>query len=137
MEDSRGRANRQSDGGDFALISGMSGGQGIAFVIGAASMAEFVAKACSSPQTVEINAQKRAPTLMKWVNVGIAEGALIIGATVFFDKKYAKPMIAGAVVEGLITYAEYAYGKNSGLANPGPPTEEYAADKEQGGFVYG
>jgi hypothetical protein len=120
------------------LISGMSAGQGIAFVIGAASMAEFVAKACSSPQTVEINAKKRAPTMMKWVNVGIAEGALIIGATIFFDKKYAKPLIAGAVVEGIITYAEYAYGRNSGLANPGPSTEDWdSKDKQEGGFVYG
>ena len=121
------------------MISGVSGGQGIAFVIGAASMAEFVAKACSSPQTVEINAQKRAPTLMKWVNIGIVEGALIIGATIFFDKKYAMPMIAGAVVEGVITYAEYAHGKQSGLANPGQPTEEYPANNPVnpgGGFNY-
>lgn len=99
--------------------------KGIAFVIGAASMAEFVAKACSSPQTVEINAKKRAPTMMKWVNIGILEGALIIGVTIFFDKKYGPPMIAGAVVEGIITYAEYWHGKQSGLANPGPGTEEY------------
>jgi hypothetical protein len=103
----------------------MSEGKGIAFVIGAASMAEFVAKACSSPQTVEINAQKRAPTLMKWVNIGIAEGALIIGVTIFFDKKYAGPMIAGALLEAGITYAEYMHGKKSGLANPGAPTEQY------------
>jgi hypothetical protein len=120
------------------LISGTSGGQGIAFVIGAASMAEFVAKACSSPQTVEINAKKRAPTMMKWVNVGIIEGALIIGVTIFFDKKYAMPMIAGAVTEGLITYAEYAHGKKSGLNNPGPPTEDYQDNPVNpgGGFNY-
>jgi hypothetical protein len=122
----------------------MSGGQGIAFVIGAASMAEFVAKACSSPQTVEINAKKRAPTMMKWVNIGIAEGALIIGATIFFDKKYAMPMILGAAAEGVITYAEYVYGKKSGLNNPGPPTEEELSAEKQnvdtysgGGFTYG
>ena len=39
-------------------VNGGDAGKGIAFVIGAASMAEFVAKACSSPQTVEINAKK-------------------------------------------------------------------------------
>jgi hypothetical protein len=100
-------------------------GTGIAFVIGAASMAEFVAKACSSPQTVEINASKRAPTMMKWVNIGILEGALLIGVTVFFDKKYSVPLIAGAVAEGIITYAEYVHGRASGLNNPGPGTEQY------------
>jgi hypothetical protein len=102
-----------------------SGGTGIAFVIGAASMAEFVAKACSSPQTVEINAGQRAPTLMKWVHIGLLEGAVIIGVTVFFDKKYAKALIAGAAVEGIITYAEYLHGKNVGLKNGGPSTESY------------
>jgi len=100
-------------------------GKGIAFVIGAASMAEFVAKACSSPQTVEINAKKRAPTMMKWVHVGIMEGALIIGVTIFFDKQYAFPLIAGAFVEAIITYMEYIHGRNSGLAKPGPSTEQY------------
>jgi len=107
----------------FAL-NGNDYGQGIAFVIGAASMAEFVAKACSSPQTVEINAKKRAPTMMKWVVIGLLEGALLIGVTIFFDKKYSVPMIAGAAVEGIITYAEYAHGRNSGLSQPGPTTEE-------------
>jgi len=108
----------------FAL-NGDSAGNGIAFVIGAASMAEFVAKACSSPQTVEINAKKRAPTMMKWVNVGIAEGALLIGVTIFFDKKYSMPLILGALAEAVITYAEYVHGRNAGLRQPGPPTEEY------------
>jgi len=107
------------NGGDF--------GKGIAFVIGAASMAEFIAKACSSPQTVEINANKRAETMMKWVAVGLVEGALIIGVTVFFDKKYSGALIAGAAVEGLITYMEYAHAKNAGLATAAtkPGTEQY------------
>jgi hypothetical protein len=107
----------------FALNGGDSG-KGIAFVIGAASMAEFIAKACSSPQTVEINAKKRAPTMMKWVFVGLAEGALIIGITIFFDKKYSAPMIWGALVEGIITYAEYIHGRNAGLSSSAPGTEE-------------
>jgi len=107
----------------FALNGG-DAGKGIAFVIGAASMAEFVAKACSSPQTVEINAKKRAPTMMKWVVIGLAEGALLIGVTIFFDKKYSGALIAGAVVEGIITYAEYVHGRNAGLTSPEPGTEE-------------
>ena len=103
----------------------MAFGNNGAGLIGAASMAEFVAKACSSPQTVEINANKRAPTLMKWVHIGIAEGAVLIGVTIFFDKKYAKPLILGALAEGLITYAEYIHGKQSGLASVESGTEDY------------
>jgi|SRR5215831_647265 len=107
-------------------LNGGGFGTGVAFVIGAASMAEFIAKACSSPQTVEINADKRAQTLMKWVGIGLAEGALIIGVTVFFDAKYSGALIAGAAVEGLITYAEYVHAKNAGLAASNlPGTEVY------------
>ena len=116
------------NGGDF--------GKGIAFVIGAASMAEFIAKACSSPQTVEINANKRAETMMKWVAVGLVEGALIIGVTVFFDKKYSGALIAGAAVEGCGAYPDdgspdHAVSE-SGAASAAPDTRETAQGFSRG-----
>jgi hypothetical protein len=105
--------------------SARDAGNGIAFLIGAASMAEFVAKACSSPQTLETNAGKRAPTMWKWVNLGIIEGALLVAISAAIDKKFAAYILAGGIAEGLITYAEYWHGKQSGLASAEPETENY------------
>lgn len=107
-------------------VEGLGAGSfGIAFLVSAGIVAEIVAKACSSPQTVEINAAKRAPTLMKWVNVGMAEAAALVLVAAFFDRRYRTPIILGALAEGAITYAEYLHGKKSGLANGGPGTESY------------
>ena len=105
--------------------NGRSAGAGIAFLVGAGSVAEFVAKACSSPQTVEINASKRATTLMKWVTIGLVEGSVMVAIAAAIDKKYATYLIAGGIFEGVVTYAEYVYGKRSGLSNGGPSTESY------------
>lgn len=102
-----------------------NGSWGIAFLVSAGIMAEIIAKACSSPQTLEINVEKRAPTLMKWVNIGVIEGALFVGIAATFDKKHRVPIILGGVTEGVITYIEYIHGKQSGLANAGPSTEDY------------
>ena len=107
------------------VANGQEAGAGIAFLIGAGAVAEFVAKAVSSPQTVEINARKRAPTLMKWVVIGLVEGAIMVTVAALIDKRYAKYLIAGGIFEGVVTYAEYVYGKQSGLSNPGPATEAY------------
>jgi hypothetical protein len=101
------------------------GSWGIAFLVSAGIVAEIVAKACSSPQTTELNADKRAPTLMKWVNIGMVEAAVFVAAAAYFDKRHRIPIILGGVAEGVITYAEYLHGKSSGLSNAGPATEHY------------
>jgi uncharacterized membrane protein len=88
-------------------------------------VAEIIAKACSSPQTTELNADSRAPTLMKWVNIGTVEAAVFVAIAAALDKPHRTPIILGGITEGVITYAEYLYGKQSGLANPGQPTETY------------
>jgi hypothetical protein len=98
---------------------------GIAFLIGAGFVAEAVAKACSSPQTVEINVRKRHATLMKWVNIGTIEGLGIVLIAAAIDPKHRNAIIAGGLTEAIVTYLEYWHGKTSGLANAGPETEEY------------
>lgn len=98
-------------------------GNGLAFLISAEVVATFVAKACSSPQTTELNADKRAPTLMKWVNIGMVEAALFVAIAAWIDKKHRAGFIAGGVLEGVITYAEYIHGRNAGLASGAPGTE--------------
>jgi hypothetical protein len=105
------------------VANGNRAGAGIAFLVGAGAVAEFIAKACSSPQTVEINVSKRGDTLMKWVFIGLVESAVMVGIAAAIDKKYAVYLVAGGAFEGIVTYAEYMHGKQSGLENGGPETE--------------
>ena len=100
-------------------------GAGIAFLVGAGAVAEFLAKCCSSPQTVEINIAKRADTLMFWVNAGIAEGVVMVLLAASIDKQYAKYLIWGGVTEAVLSYGQYIYAKQSGLSKAGAETEEY------------
>jgi hypothetical protein len=107
----------------LALGGKVNAGWGIAFLVSAGIVAEIVAKACSSPQTTHINATQRADTLMLWVNVGTVEAALFVTIAALLDKPHRVPIILGGLTEGLITYGEYVYAKQAGLANPGPSTE--------------
>ena len=109
------------------LVLGNNGGSGIAFLVSAGIVAEIVAKACSSPQTVEINVHKRAPTLMKWVNIGMIEAVFFVAAAAMLDRKHRTPIILGGLAEAVVTYLEYGHGKSSGLRNAKtePGTEDY------------
>lgn len=106
---------------------GGSNGSGKAFLIAAAAMLEAIAAACSSPQTLEVNAQARHQTLMKYVLLGLALGGglVVIGAAV--EPENAGPIIAGGVVAGGALYAMYVHARSAGLTNPGPPTEQYGS----------
>lgn len=99
---------------------------GIAFLVSAGIVAEIVAKACSSPQTAELNADKRAPTLMKWVNIGLFEAAGFVVIAAFLDRRHRVPIILGGLTEGAITFAQYGHAKRAGLASSEPGTESYA-----------
>lgn len=119
------------------MLSLGSGSRAIAFLVSAGIMYEIIAKACSSPQTAEINIDKRADTLMKWVNIGTAEGFLFVGIAAFLEKDTRKAVLLGGTLAGGITYAEYVYAKHSGLKNPGPSTEtEYAGTAVYSGEGY-
>lgn len=106
---------------DFAAGAGS---QGIAFLVSAGIVAEIIAKACSSPQTTELNADKRAPTLMKWVMIGEAEAALFVAIAAMIDPRHRSAIIAGGITEGVITWLEYQHGKAAGLAASDQPTTE-------------
>ena len=85
---------------------------------------DIIAAVNSSPQTTEINAKSRAPTLMKWVHLGVAQVALfvIIGAYVGDDTW--SPLVGGDVAAGLL-YAQYIHACRSGLESVEPGTETY------------
>jgi hypothetical protein len=73
--------------------------------------------------------------MMKWVNIGMIEGIALVGIAAMIDQKHAKAIIAGGAVEALITYWEYMHGRKSGLANPGPATENYGDGRGTSGYA--
>lgn len=81
-----------------------------------------VAAACSSPQTAEINAATRAPTLMKWVKLGIAQAAVFVAIGVWMDKRRWPPLLGGALAAGMLWWS-YVYAKQCGLRSGQPGTE--------------
>ena len=109
----------------MADLSAVSAGDGIAFLVAYGIVAEIIAKACSSPQTAELNADKRAPTLMKWVWIGVIEGAVAVTIAAYIDKKHRPAIIWGGLIATVVTLGEYMYAKNCGLRNGGPSTESY------------
>lgn len=76
----------------------------------------------SSPQTTEINAARRADTLMKWVYMAdvmaIGGGAI---ATVMSKKIW--PLLGTTGVAVLFTFL-YIHARNNGLKNGGVSTED-------------
>ena len=106
----------------MAVASQTTAGGGIAFLVSAGIVYEIIAAACSSPQTTEINAGKRAGTLMKWVYIGIGQAAVFVAVAAWIDKPHRKEIIAGGVTAGALMYAQYAHAKQAGLANTGAGT---------------
>jgi len=103
----------------------MRAGGGVAFLVSAGIMYEIIAAACSSPQTTEINAAARADTLMKWVHLGIGQGAVFIAIAAWLDPAHRAQIIGGGVLAGVLMYAQYTHAKAAGLASTAPGTENY------------
>jgi hypothetical protein len=85
---------------------------------------DIISATNSSPQTSEINAKKRAPTLMKWVYIGLiqAAGFGILGAVLDED---TWPPLLGVTIAGILLWVQYYHAINAGLNNPGASTENY------------
>lgn len=76
----------------------------------------------SSPQTTEINAGKRADSLMYWVAIGAAV-AVGGGLLAWIVSRKVWPLLAtGAVALGM--YGLYVHAKRRGLARLDEPTTE-------------
>jgi heme A synthase len=108
-----------------AEFGGGTNGKGKAFMIASAVMLEAIAAACSSPQTMEINARARADTLMKWVTIGLGLGAGLVVLGAMFETENAGPILAGGAVTGGAMWFLYKHAKVSGLDSKAPPTEHY------------
>jgi hypothetical protein len=101
-------------------------GNGVAFLVSAGIVYEIIAKACSSPQTTELNAATRAPTLMKWVHIGQAEAACLLLIAAYIDKKHRPAILGGGILAMVVTEAEYLHAKQAGLSKPGVATEQHS-----------
>ena len=101
----------------------VSSGNGVPFLVSAGIVYEIIAAACSSPQTAEINADKRAETLMKWVTIGMVQAGLFVGIAVTVDREHWQPIVLGGGLAGGLMYVSYRHAIVAGLANTGPGTE--------------
>jgi hypothetical protein len=104
----------------------VGGNAAIAVAVYAELVYTVISASCSSPQTAEINADKRADTLMKWVYVGLAQGAAfgLLGAWLAKQSGYSPwPPLGGAALAMVLLYGQYRHALASGLRNGGPSTE--------------
>lgn len=106
-------------------ISGMGGGAGtgVPFLMGGLYVLGAVAAYCSSPQTTEININKRGDTLMKWVNFGAIQSILFIGIAAVVDPGHRPALLAGGILQLVFMYGAYVHAKQSGQKNRGASTE--------------
>lgn len=118
-------------------IFALGGGFGLAFIISYTMTGEIMAKDVSSPQTTELNAPDRAPTLMKYVHIGQVESLAVVAIAACFDKQFRKPILLGGISGIVVNEVLYQYAKEQGLQNGGRPTEQHSAERMEGGLVYG
>jgi hypothetical protein len=104
---------------------GLGGGRGrmLAVAIAAEMIYQLVGANLSSPQSNELNAAARAPTLRKWVNLTNAEAAgWVVFLCVLDDSLW--PALGGGLA-GVGMMLKYRHAIRSGLAEGGQPTEHY------------
>jgi hypothetical protein len=103
---------------------GGSRSDGIAFLVSAGIVYEIIAAACSSPQTAEINAKKRSGTLMKWVNLGLAQSAVFIIIAAWVDRPNRHAIVGGGATAAFLMWAQYNHALEAGLHSAKPGTED-------------
>jgi hypothetical protein len=84
---------------------------------------QLVGANLSSPQTNELNAGARAPTLQKWVNVTNLEAAGWIAFLIILDGSLWPLIGGGLALAGMMI--KYRYAINAGVNKPAAPTEAY------------
>ena len=107
------------------VATGMSSGDGVAFLVSAGIVYEIIAAACSSPQTTEINAKSRSDTLMKWVYLGIVQAALIVALAAVLDRRHKWAILGGGGLAMALMYGQYIHARSAGLRSCEPGTESY------------
>lgn len=94
--------------------------------VSAAVVYDVISATNSSPQTTEINAKKRASTLMKWVHIGLVQAGLFVSIMAIAEppgKKW-RPL-TGGVLAMVLLYGQYLYAKACGVNSSEEGTEDY------------
>ena|SRR5690348_12243205 len=84
---------------------------------------QLVGSNMSSPQTAELNAAARAPTIQKWVNLTNAEALAWIVFLSLLDGSFWPALGGGLALGGMVL--KYRHAIASGLDSGGQPTERY------------
>lgn len=84
---------------------------------------QLVGANMSSPQTAELNAAARAPTIDKWVNLTNVEAVGWIVFLCVLDQSLWPALGGGLAAVGM--YFKYRHAIRAGLNGGGPPTERY------------
>lgn len=99
------------------------------FGISYLGVADLFSKGNSSPQTTEINAKHRAPTLMKWVNIESVESLFLIAVlSLTAPRGHRRWPIFGGLLSLAITYGQYVYAKACGINSTEPGTEDFGGN---------
>jgi hypothetical protein len=84
---------------------------------------QLVGSNMSSPQTAELNAGARAPTIGKWVNLTMVEAVAWIAFLAWLDHSWW--WVVGGLLALIGMWIKYKYAIRSGLDGSGQPTESY------------
>jgi hypothetical protein len=101
----------------------------VTVAVSAEMVYQLVGSNMSSPQTAELNAGARAPTIQKWVNMTNAEAVAWLMFLSFLDGSLYPFLGGGLALGGMVL--KYRYAIQSGLKNPAPPTENYKINGSQ------
>jgi hypothetical protein len=95
----------------------------IAVALAAEAVYQITSANMSSPQTAELNAAARAPTIGKWVTLNNIEALGWIALFCVLDGSLWPAFGGGLAAGGM--WLKYRYAIRSGLQSGAPPTENY------------
>jgi len=101
----------------------LTGTRMLTVAVAAEMVYQLVGSNMSSPQTAELNAGARAPTIGKWVKLTNLEAAGWIVFLCILDESLWPALGGGLAAIGM--HFKYKYAITSGLNNPAPGTENY------------
>ena len=109
-----------------AIGNGTLAGPMLVTAVTAELVYQLVGANMSSPQTAELNAEARAPTIGKWVRLTNLEAAGWIVLLMILARKLWMYVLLGGLIAAVGMWLKYRYAIRSGLGSGAPPTENYA-----------